>query len=178
MDPLRQYEIAFVGLKTGEHHFQFTIDDKFFELFENSLVKTGLVDVRLTLDKRTSFLLLNFILEGSVKLGCDRCGADLNFPVDAQYPIVVKFDHHDEGEKDDSMADVVYISRSDSHLDVSQLIYEFINLSIPLNHVTCENLTGPKPCNEDVLRRLKQPEIKKITSKDPRWDNLSKIKFN
>ncbi len=75
---------------------------------------------------------------------CDRCAADLSLPIESEYPIVVKFDEHSEEEKDDSMADVVYINRSDSHLDISQLIYEFINLSIPLNHVTCDYLRGGK----------------------------------
>ncbi|MCY7411323.1 MAG: hypothetical protein LH473_13705, partial [Chitinophagales bacterium] len=39
MDPLRQYDIVFVGLKIGVHDFSYTIDDKFFELFSDSLVK-------------------------------------------------------------------------------------------------------------------------------------------
>lgn len=178
MDPLRQYEIAFVGLKTGVHDFNFEVDSQFFELFGDSLVKNGKLDVHLSFDKRPSFFLLNFILEGTVHLPCDRCSAELDFPIDAHYSIVVKFDQHAENERDDSMADIVYINRNDSHLDVSQLIYEFINLSIPLNHVNCDNLPGTKPCNEDVLKRLKQPTVKKMSTRDPRWDNLSKIKFN
>lgn len=178
MDPLRQYEIAFVGLRPGVHEFDFEIDDRFFRLFEGSLVRKGKLKVHMTFDKGLSFFLLHFAINGSVQLDCDRCAADLNFPVDSNYPIVVKFDEHSDEEKDDSMADVIYINRGDSHLDVSQLIYEFINLSIPFNHVTCDNLTGQKPCNQDILKRINQiPEKKEIT-KDPRWDNLSKIKFN
>lgn len=178
MDPLRQYEIAFVGLKEGMHHFTFPVDDAFFSLFEDSLVKEGNLEVKLDFDKGISFFLLKFVITGWVKLPCDRCSAELRFPIDEDYHIVVKFDPHSDGEKDDSMADVVYISRSESHLDVSQLIYEFINLSIPLNRVNCDNLTGEKPCNQDILKRLTPQKVKKQPAKDPRWDNLSKIKFN
>ena len=178
MDPLRQYEIAFVGLKTGIHQYSFPIDERFFALFEDSLVKEGKLEVKLDFDKGISFFLLKFSITGWVQLSCDRCAANLNFPIDEDYQIVVKFDDHTDGEKDDSMADVVYISRSASHLDVSQLIYEFVNLSIPLNHVNCDNLKGEKPCNQDILKRLTRQKLTKQTAKDPRWDNLSKIKFN
>lgn len=178
MDLLRQYLIAFVGLKTGVHNFNFTADDKFFALFDDSLLKKGYIDIHLKFDKRPSFFLLNFSLAGTVRLPCDRCSAEVDFQVNADYPIVVKFDRHSDQEQDDSMADVVYINRNDSHLDVAQLIYEFIHLSIPLNHVTCDNLKGERPCNEEVLKKLRQPAVKPLTSRDPRWDNLSKIKFN
>lgn len=178
MDPLRPYEIAFVGLKTGVHQFSFPIDERFFVLFEGSLVKEGKLEVKLDFDKGISFFLLKFNITGWVELPCDRCSVNLNFPIDEDYNIVVKFDDHAEEEKDDSMADIVYINRSASHLDVSQLIYEFINLSIPLNHVNCDNLRDEKPCNQDILKRLSRQTMKKQTAKDPRWDNLSKIKFN
>lgn len=177
MDPLRQYQIAFVGLKTGIHQFNYEIDDRFFGLFEDSLVQHGKLQVQLDFDKGLSFFLLHFTINGSVQLDCDRCAVPLSFPVDADYRIVVKFDEHTDEEMDDSMADVVYINRSDSHLDVSQLIYEFINLSIPLNHVNCDNLTGSKPCNQEILKLL-TPAREKKQPKDPRWENLSKIKFN
>ncbi len=178
MDPLRQYQIAFVGLKAGVHEFSYEIDEWFFKLFDDSLVKKGRLKVHLSFDKGISFFLLNFHISGWVQLMCDRCAADLSLPIESEYPIVVKFDEHSEEEKDDSMADVVYINRSDSHLDVSQLIYEFINLSIPLNHVTCDYLRGEKPCNTDILNRLSLSPENSPMVKDPRWDNLSKIKFN
>lgn len=178
MDPLRQYEIAFVGLKNGIHQFTFQIDEPFFLLFEGSMVREGKMEVKLDFNKGISFFLLKFMISGWVKLPCDRCSADLKYPIDEDYDIVVKFDPHSDSEKDDSMADVIYIARSASLLDVSQLIYEFINLSIPLNRVNCDNLKGEKPCNQDILKRLTPQKVKKRPAKDPRWDNLSKIKFN
>lgn len=178
MDPLRHYEIAFVGLKEGINQFTFFIDDSFFALFEGSLVKTGKLEVTLDFDKGRSFFRLKFMISGWVKLVCDRCEADINYPIDEDYDIVVKFDSHADADKDDSMADVIYIERTASHIDVSQLIYEFINLSIPLNRINCDNLKTEKPCNKDILNRLMPHELKELPTKDPRWDNLSKIKFN
>lgn len=103
------------------------------------------MEVKLDFNKGISFFLLKFMISGWVKLPCDRCSVDLKYPIDEDYDIVVKFDPHSDSEKDDSMADVIYIARSASLLDVSQLIYEFINLSIPLNRVNCDNLKGESP---------------------------------
>ena len=73
MDPLRQYEIAFVGLKNGIHQFTFQIDEPFFLLFEGSIVKEGKMEVKLDFNKGISFFLLKFMISGWVKLPCDRC---------------------------------------------------------------------------------------------------------
>ena len=177
MDPLKQYEIAFVGLKTGIHPFTFEVDEVFFESFSGTLVKNAKCKVDVKLDKRSTFFLLHFYFEGKVHLPCDRCGSELDYPLDNEYTIVVKFDEHRDEEKDDSNADVIYISHHDSVLNVAQLIYEFISLSIPLNHINCDNLKENKPCDKDVLDRLKKNAALKHEA-DHRWDNLTNIKFN
>jgi uncharacterized metal-binding protein YceD (DUF177 family) len=177
MDPLRKYEIAFVGLKDGVHEFQFDVDDQFFENFKESLVEKGSVSVRLNFEKHSSFFMLHFHLSGKLPLPCDRCGVTINFPVETDNSVVIKFDQHREGDKDDSMADVIYINRNETHLSVAQLIYEFISLSVPVNHITCDNLKGAKPCDEKVLERLHEKE-KEMPRSDPRWEQLRKIKFN
>ena len=177
MDPLKQYEIAFVGLKTGVHQFTFEVDEKFFELFSGALIKKAECKVDLKLDKRSTFFLLSFYLDGKVHLPCDRCASQLDYPLDNEYSVVLKFDEHREDEQDDSNADVIYISHHDSLLNVAQLIYEFISLSIPLNHINCDNLKGTRPCDQDVLGRL-QKSSPLNPEADHRWDNLSKIKFN
>ncbi|MBA3648761.1 MAG: DUF177 domain-containing protein [Chitinophagales bacterium] len=179
MDRLRQYEIAFVGLKTGIHQFNFDIDDRFFAYFNNSLVNKGDLKVHLNFDKKPSFFILYFRIEGFVHLPCDRCSAELDFPLDADFTIVVKFDDHSENEHDDSMADVIYIDRNETHLNTGQLIYEFINLSIPLHRINCDNLNNKKPCDYEILSRLVAPAPKKQKPPvDPRWKDLTKIKLN
>lgn len=170
MNLLREYEIAFVGLKTGVHKFSFEVDDKFFTFFENSLVSKGKVRVDLNFDKKNNFFLLNFQISGTVNLPCNRCSDLIDFPIDADYPIVVKFDDHHEGENDDSNADVVYISRSETHLNVAQLIYEFIVLSIPTERIYCEAIE--KKCNAKSLKVLKNLNTRSEQSPDPRWNQL------
>ena len=179
MKSLRPYQIPFTGLKNGLHQFNFEIDGHFFENFEDSLVSDGLINVKLEFDKKDSFILLNFIIHGKVKLPCNRCQVVLDFEINGDYPIVVKFDEHDDNANDDSNADVIYISRNDDHLDVSQLIYEFIALSIPMHRINCDNFIELKPCNFELLKKLNsltEDQIKEEQS-DPRWDKLKNLKL-
>jgi uncharacterized metal-binding protein YceD (DUF177 family) len=177
MDPLRKYEVAFVGLKQGLNQFEFEVDDRFFELFTDSLIRSAQIHVALDFEKHASFFMLRFHISGIADLPCDRCGVQLGYPLEHDCSIVVKFDEHREGDLDDSQTDVMYINRNDSHINVAQLIYELVSLSLPLNHINCDNLRGAKPCDQNVLNQLKQIPVREIGD-DHRWDDLRKIKFN
>ena len=90
MKDLRAYQIPFVGLKFGEHHFNFVLESSFFSHFEESLVKEGQVFVDLTFDKKERLFVLNFDISGSIKSECDRCGQPFDLPIHGNYTIYVK----------------------------------------------------------------------------------------
>ena len=74
--------------------------------------------------------------------------------------------------------DVYYINRGESHLDVANWIYEFINLSIPMQKVcNFEKMDGPH-CNRTALEMLKKLETKEepIRNDNPIWKGLEKFK--
>ena len=47
----KRYDIAFVGLKQGSHHFRFEIGKTFFEEFPYSLVEDGNLIAELVLEQ-------------------------------------------------------------------------------------------------------------------------------
>ncbi len=61
--------------------------------------------------------------------------------------------------------DVYYIGRSESHIDVANWIYEFINLEHPdaERHAVLKNADGPY-CNPSAMDVLK----KKLEAEEPR----------
>jgi len=63
---LRQYAIPFRGLKEGKHYYEFIADNSFFEQFDFSEVKKGLVKINVELIKHSQFLELHFSLNGRV----------------------------------------------------------------------------------------------------------------
>lgn len=174
----REYEIAFVGLKPGVHEYDYVITDKFFEPFQQQDFKNCQAQVKLSFDKKTGFMLLRFEIGGSLEVTCDRCNNPLPFELWDEFNVTVKIVEEPElmnDQEDDP--DVYYISRGESHIDVSNWIYEFINLSIPMQK-TCqyEKMDGPH-CNPTVLDMLKKLETKEPEKKDnPIWKGLEKFK--
>ena len=74
MDRMEQFSIPFAGLARGVHQFEFEIDDKFFEAFENSVIEKANVHVDLELIKEDNMLTLTFRFNGRITHECvTRC---------------------------------------------------------------------------------------------------------
>ena len=54
MRPLKAFDVQFVGLKLGEHIFEYDIDHKFFEHFEYDEFNNVQLKVVLTLQKKNN----------------------------------------------------------------------------------------------------------------------------
>jgi uncharacterized metal-binding protein YceD (DUF177 family) len=173
-----EYEIAFVGLQPGIHNFEYTIDDKFFEAYTEQDFKQCKAKVNLTLEKNTSFMMLKFEVGGSVSSTCDRCGNDLPLTLWDEFNIIVKLvDNPAQMNEEEADPDVYYISRTDGLLSVKDWIFEFINLSIPMQKMCSETETGGSQCNQEVLDMLKK--INNTESEDaPKsiWKDLDQFK--
>ena len=132
----REFEIAFVGLKPGVHEFNYAINDQFFIDFQQQDFRNCKANVKLTLDRNTGFMLLKFEIGGNLEVTCDRCNSTLPFELWDEFKLTVKMVEDPElmnDQEDDP--DVYYIGRTESHIDVANWIYEFINLSIPMQKV-------------------------------------------
>ncbi|MBV9962938.1 MAG: DUF177 domain-containing protein [Parafilimonas sp.] len=176
----REFEIAFVGLKPGIHHFEHYIDDKFFANYGIQDFSNCNTNIRLELDKKSSFMLLKFDIDGTVDAHCDRCGNPLTIQLWDEFRVVVKLvDNPDEMNEQEEDPDVYYISRGESHLHLADWIYEFINLSIPLQKICPSNENGESQCNKEVLAKLSQAENADNEKANPMWKALNKFKdFN
>src|SRR5687768_12109766 len=103
MSQRREYEIAFVGLKPGEHEYNYEITDKFFEPFQQQDFTDCQAKVKLKLDKKTGFLMLKFDIDGKTNVICDRCGNTLPLQLWEEFNIIVKMVDNpvEMNEKDD-----------------------------------------------------------------------------
>jgi uncharacterized metal-binding protein YceD (DUF177 family) len=178
MSRRREFEIAYVGLKPGIHVFNYTINDLFFETFQQQDFRNCKAHVKLSLDKNSSFMLLKFEIGGSLEVTCDRCSNNLPLELWDEFNIIVKMVEEPGAMNNlEDDPDVYYISRHEGHVDVANWIYEFINLSLPLQKAcSFEKMDGPY-CNEaarDMLKKL-EPEEKK-TEENPIWKGLEKFK--
>lgn len=177
MSNRREYEIAFVGLKPGVHQFEYEVDDRFFEAYGPQDFSDSQAHVQLALEKNTGFMRLHFQVGGKAKVVCDRCSNDLPFQLFDDFTLTVKITEDPEmmNEQEED-PDVYYISRGESHLDVKNWIYEFVNLSLPMQK-TCEyeNMDGPY-CNPAAREMLKNMKPKEEPKQNPLWKGLEKFK--
>lgn len=177
MSHRREYEIAFVGLKAGEHEFSYEITDKFFETFPQQDFTLCKATVKLKVDKKNGFMLLKFDIDGQVELVCDRCENNLPLQLWDEFNIIVKMvdDPQIMNEREED-PDIYYISKGESHLHIADWIYEFINLAIPMQRMCKEDEIGGPQCNNEVLARLKQMEDEAKSNTTAIWKGLDQFK--
>ncbi|MEX0968428.1 MAG: DUF177 domain-containing protein [Bacteroidia bacterium] len=170
MDHLQAYTINFKGLRQGEHHFQYQVDDKFFENFEETQVQEGDVQVNLIFEKRKETLfVLTFQLSGTLGLECDRCLNIIDYPVSEEFKLYIKIGEAEEPEEDD---DLVMLPAETQQLNVAQYIFEYIHLIMPMRSL-CESVG--KDCNPEMLKILEEHEREEKTESDPRWNDLKDL---
>lgn len=178
MKYLKKYKIPFSGLSTGKHNFEFDIDDQFFECFEHSLVKKGNLTALVEIQKQENMLIVHFDIKGIIKLSCDVCLQDFDFPIAINERVFVKFTHD---EWDLGSEEIVVLSHHDYELDISNLLYEYINVHVPY-YTKCSEQGQDIDCDPDMLNRLKNNETEEPISEeehiDPRWEALKNIKEN
>lgn len=165
------FTIQFSGLKLGKHKFELHVDDTFFEKLEYSQVRTGEIEVELELDKRSNMLVLDFKLNGWVGAECDRCMIDYKQKLNGEHRIYVNFGE----EYDEPDESLLVIPRDSYELDVSQLIYEFIGVSIPLRKVPCEENDDLSICDKKALEVLAASTADE-NNNNPLWVKLNEIK--
>ncbi|MEP6467543.1 MAG: DUF177 domain-containing protein [Parafilimonas sp.] len=173
----REYEIAFVGLKPGLHYFDYSIDDKFFSNYGEQDFSNCKANIKLELDKKNGFMLLKFDIDGTVDVSCDRCGNPLTLRLWDEFRIMVKLaDNPEEMNEQEEDPDVYYINRGESHLYVADWIFEFINLSIPLQKMCADDETGSSKCNEEVLSKLQNEQYINDNEANLLWKALKQFK--
>ena len=166
VDPLRTYDIPFVGLSEGEHSFDFALEGKFFEIFGNEELADSSFHVDVNLNKKSSFMELSLSFTGDCIVPCDRCSTPLTIPLAGEYFAVVRFSDN-PGEEED----IIYITPSEDMLNVAQPIFETIALALP-----SKRKHKKKDCDPEVLKTLKELSRVSSTEHDPRWDALKELK--
>jgi|SRR6476469_6979278 len=177
MNNRRAYEIAFVGLKPGVHEFDYKIDDKFFAEYGEQDFSNVSADVKLQLERNAGFMMLKFDIGGKTDVTCDRCGNNLTMNLWDEFKIMVKMVEEPEVmNQQEEDPDVYYISKTESHLFVGDWIYEFVNLSLPLQKRCSEEEVGGPQCNKEVLAKLKRMEEDVQKDANPIWKDLDQFK--
>jgi uncharacterized metal-binding protein YceD (DUF177 family) len=170
-----EYIIPYEGLKPGMHHFEFEVTDQFFESFETEREFHDM-NVHLSVDlmKDPTMLIFDFKHEGTAKVNCDRCLAEIPQVIKAKNKLIVKFG---ENREDDNET-IITLPQGEYEINLAPFVYDYICLSLPWKFDCSEIKESEKPCDEEVLKKMAhlQADNKENKPEDPRWDALKKLK--
>ena len=166
-------KIRYSGVKDGIYEFLEVVDDKFFETTEHALISRGKFDVKIIFEKRYEYCTIDVSFLGIADTACDRCGEDFNLPLKGAHKMIVKFS--EEIKEDDD--EVMYVSREIHEIDVTQLVYETIVLSLP-TQASCPLNKQKKPsCGFDPSKYFStQDDSTDESAKPSIWDALKGLK--
>lgn len=189
---LATFRIPLRGAKQGTDNYEFLLDDDFFRAMESIDILGGAVKVSLAVRRANEANYFAIHCQGTIQIVCDRCLESMDYAVEADYDLAVKYGD----EYDDSNDGVLIVPEGDNDLDVAPIVYDTVALSIPLQHVHAEG-----ECDEATWQALQahtahdlddEPDeygtyadedadadqLDNETNIDPRWAELMKLKDN
>lgn len=177
MNKTKEFLIPFVGLKLGKHHFEYQINNAFFEIFDYDEFQNSDIKVDLVLEKKSNMLELSFKHKGVVNVPCDLTGEDFDLPIKGKLKLIVRFGEVFNNDNEE----LLILPFGEFELDVAQYIYEMIVLSVPLKRVHPGVKDGSlktevlEKLNELKVKEQSEEEKKKEENIDPRWDKLKQL---
>jgi uncharacterized protein len=185
---LRNYNIDIIKLKDAKHSFQFEVGDVFFNYFKaDDWVKGSKITVNVTLNKTSAVIEAYFEFSGTVRLTCDRSLEEFDHPLEFTEKVIYKYGPAEQ----EISEDVFMITRDSPTINIAQLIYEFILLSIPAKKIHPDYVEEMEDDDfeeegylvylSDELDSEKNEELEEEEDNsekpvDPRWDILNKLK--
>ena len=167
--------------------FEYKLDNIFFSNIGSDDIQKGKLTANLTVKKIPMMFELNFQIEGTVVIPCDRCLDDMDFAVETNNRLIVKLGKEYAEESDE----IIIIPEEEGEINLAWFLYEFIVLTIPIKHVH-----APGKCNKTMTSKLKKHSPKgngddnddfseetdddvivsgEEDSTDPRWDALKSL---
>jgi uncharacterized metal-binding protein YceD (DUF177 family) len=168
----KEFLIPFVGLNLGNHEFTYEVNELFFENFEYSEIKKGQLKVDLSFEKQETMLVLDFQIDGTVEVNCDRCTDAFNYQIKGEERLIFQFGESYSEDSDE----IITLPENAYEINIAPFIYESIHLLLPIRCIHPDNQDGESGCNPKVIEKLNEHIKNKET--DPRWDALKKLKEN
>lgn len=165
MSKFEQYNIALKDLIDEVRVFEFDLDGAYFKKIDSPEVQKGNVKAKVTVQKKTNTYELQFLLDGTVIIPCDRCLDNMVQTIHYKEKLQVKF-----GDTFSEEDEIVIVPETDGGINIAWFLYEFIVLNIPIKHV---HATGE--CNKTMVTKLKKHITRK---KDDDEDESPALEFD
>ena len=180
MNKTKEFLIPFIGLKPGKHHFEYQINNTFFEIFDYHEFNNSNIKVNVVLEKKSNLIELVFKHKGTVNVACDMTNEEFDLPIKGNMKLIVRFGDAFNNDNEE----LLILPHGEFQIDISQYIYEMIVLSVPLRRIhpgikdgslKTEALTKLKELTVKESKKEPEEESKKEENIDPRWDKLKQL---
>ena len=190
MSKFELYNVVLKDISNETRMFDYDLDNTYFKKIDSPEIQRGNIKAKVSVLKKQSTYELQFLLEGSVIIPCDRCLDDMEQPIHYKEKLLVKF-----GTSFSEEDDIVIVPESEGAINIAWFLYEFIVLNIPMKHVHAsgecnktmatklkKHITRQKDDNDDESSPVEFDDDDDFTpdeiQTDPRWDSLQNITEN
>ena len=136
------------GLTAGKNEFFIHAGKEFFDSFENEEIFDADLQIRILVEKSGRYIGVDCDIEGDLTVECDRCLDELELPVDVEIMLSVKYgDEESSDEPQEGEREVLFVPEDSAELDMKQIIYDYVCLSLPMQRVHEDG-----ECNPDTMK--------------------------
>ncbi len=145
-----KFIIPLNGLAAGKKEFRWQAGKEFFEAFENAEILDAELVINAVAEKSGRYFGIDCEIDGQVTVTCDRCLEDLDMPIETEIMLSVKFgDEEASEEHQESEREIIFVPEGDAEFDMSQIIYDYVCLALPMQRHHEEG-----DCNPEAIKYL------------------------
>ena len=157
-----KFIIPLNGLTVGENVFSWQTGKEFFDSFENSEILDAHLDTDVRVEKSGRYIGVDCDVRGEVTVECDRCLDELDMPIDVEIKLSVKYGSEESSEEpQQGEREVIFIPETDAEMDMSQIIYDYVCLSLPMQRVHDDG-----ECDPEVMKKYAAPEESEVNEEE------------
>ncbi|GAB3269126.1 DUF177 domain-containing protein [Larkinella harenae] len=181
MKELQKYTVSIGSLDHKSYEFDFESGDAFFEAMEQELIQHGSFKTHLVLTKSASMIQLNFHIQGTVELICDRSLEPFGEPIDIREQLFLKY-----ADRVEELTDEIELILWDTQqINIARYLFDFIVLALPMKKLHPRFRQEESEEDEEqegkVVYRSGASDTEPDDQEppiDPRWDLLRKLNNN
>ena len=152
--------------------FSWQAGKEFFESFENTEILDAHLDADVRVEKSGRYIGVDCDVRGEVKVECDRCLDELDMPIDVEIRLSVKYGSEESSEEPQpGEREVIFVPDTDAELDMSQIIYDYVCLSLPM-----QRMHRPGECNPEAMKYYGAPEGSDASDEEEEVNPFSALK--
>ncbi len=177
MKPFEAFRIPIMSLENKVYEYQMEGNSDFFEAFEQDWIKKGAFKVVVKLDKSPTMIQVYLHINAELQMICDRSLEVFDYPIEVNEKLIFKFADYSEDMGDN----LFLLDRKEPYLDLSQDIYDFIAVQVPMKklHPRFVNKNDNSLDDEFLYTTETEEEFEQNEQEtDPRWNILKNLTDN